>query len=118
MALNSFSALAFRSLSLRAVIGEIVEVTNWWPLVGGYIDRYDYPKIKKQYEDTPEEVKPIIEAIAKETPKAPVTQLRKELKRNDIEYNDAYKSMLKSLIKAQIAADRERDDEEVLLMLM
>lgn len=86
-------------------------VTDWWPLVGGAIDR-------KRYEEEAPEVLPIIEAIAKELPKAPIKELRVELKKRDIAFEDSYKVMLKAIIKAKIREDQERDDEEAMLMLL
>jgi hypothetical protein len=83
--------------------------TNWWPLVGGAIDR-------RRYEEAPE-VLPIIEAIAKEQPKAPVKELRDALKKYDIAYDESYKKMLQTIIKAKKQADEE-DDEQAILMLL
>jgi len=86
-------------------------VTPWWPLVGGAIDR-------KKYEKEAPEVLPIIEAIAQELPKAPIKELRIELKKRDIAFEESYKVMLKAIIKAKIREDQERDDEEALFLLL
>lgn len=84
--------------------------TNWWPLVGGAIDR-------RKYEKEAPEALPIIEAIAKEHPKAPVKELRETLKRYDIAYKESYKAMLKTIIQAKKQAE-EDDDEQAILMLL
>ena len=65
-----------------------------------------------------EEAVQIIESIAKELPSAPVTELRAELKQNDIVYDEEYKKLLKLLIKEEIEAKAEYNDEESIIMLI
>ena len=73
---------------------------------------------RKKYEKEAPEVLPIIEAIAQELPKAPIKELRIELKKRDIAFEESYKVMLKAIIKAKIREDQERDDEEALFLLL
>jgi hypothetical protein len=65
-----------------------------------------------------EEAVAIIEQIAAEQPKAPVKELRQELKKADIVFTEEYKKLLKMLIRAEIEAQQEHEDEEALIMLM
>jgi hypothetical protein len=73
---------------------------------------------RKKYEKEAPEVLPIIEAIAQELPTAPIKELRIELKKRDIAFEESYKVMLKAIIKAKIREDQERDDEEALFLLL
>ncbi|UOF78842.1 hypothetical protein [Caudoviricetes sp.] len=75
-------------------------------------------KLLESNKENVEEAVEVIEEIAKELPKAPVTELRQELKSRDIVFDEEYKKLLKMLIKAEIEAQKEQEDEESLLMLL
>ena len=99
--------ILLQNLSTQNVAVEAYKVTG-----GGFWQPSSY-----KYKFKPEVVE-IIAKIAQQTPKAPVTKLKKELKDQKIIYLKEYGEMLKAEIKAIIKAKlQEDDDEETLLML-
>jgi len=99
---NSFSLDSF-------LFGEVEQVTDWWPLVGGFIDRKKYDKA--------EIVEPILEKIAHEVEKPTAKYIKDELRKYDLAYDKSFKSAVLAIKKAQDQA-REDDDEESLLLML